>query len=277
MTFCFRQDEQLVTVVTDSFKCSRYCLVVIDFDYQVTKLANFRDLGGIGVTGGELKPSTLFRSDDLATIDHEEAERVAGHGLKLIIDFRSKPEAESTGRGPLGDHEISYLNLPLLDLAQQDHDIGQRIEQMSFTNQMLGSWYAMVLEQAAPMVVEGLWAIAQTDGPAVFHCAIGKDRTGIFAASALSLMGANREAIVADFAKTQERLPQILARLSHSQPFWTPEIMVKSGALVRAEAEAMQAMFDVLDQKGLGITELLQSAGANSELVEKLTSKHLAN
>lgn len=250
---------------------------MIDYGYQVSKLANFRDLGGINLSKGSLRDGTLFRSDDLATIDHEEAERVASHGLELIIDFRSKPEAEATGRGPLGDYDIAYLNLPLLDMASQDHDIGQRIEQMSFTNEMLGAWYAMVLEKAATMVVEGLWAIAETPGPTVFHCAIGKDRTGIFAASTLALMGAERSAIVTDFAKTEERLPQILARLSHSQPFWTPEVMEKSGALVRAEAEAMETMFDVLHTKGFTVQELLEDAGATSELREKLLQKHLAN
>lgn len=250
---------------------------MIDFGYQVSKLANFRDLGGISLGAGRLRDGTLFRSDDLATIDAEEAEKVASHGLELIIDFRSKEEAQATGRGPLGGHDIAYLNLPLLDLAKQDHDIGQRIEQMSFTNEMLGAWYTMVLENAAPMVVEGLWAIAQTPGPTVFHCAIGKDRTGIFAASALSLMGAEQGEIVRDFAKTEEKLPQILARLSHSQPFWTPELMEKSGALVRAEAEAMETMFSVVHAKGTSVTELLERAGATPELTQKLLSKHLTN
>lgn len=67
---------------------------------------------------------------------------------------------------------------------------------------MLGAWYAKVLVGAAPMIVEGLQAIAQTDGPAVFHCAIGKDRTGIFAAWALTLMGASREEVIRDFTLT---------------------------------------------------------------------------
>lgn len=250
---------------------------MIDRAYQVTKLANFRDLGGVRIGASQLSSKILFRSDDLSTIDEAEAQRVAEHGIKLIVDFRSKAEAEAIGRGPLGDHPIEYLNLPLLDFTKDDHNLGQQIEQVSFTNQMLGAWYAKVFVGAAPMIVEGLQAIAQTDGPAVFHCAIGKDRTGIFAASALTLMGASREEVIRDFTLTEERLPQILARLSVSQPFWSEDIILKSGALVRAEAEAMHAMFDTLRASGLEVAEVLETAGADQALVTKLLAKHLVD
>lgn len=250
---------------------------MIDKSYPVTKLANFRDLGGVELATGQLTPKMLFRSDDLSTIDEPEAERVAEHGIKLIVDFRSRAEAEAIGRGPLGDHPIEYLNLPLLDFTKEDHNLGQQIEQLSFTNQMLGAWYAKVFVGAAPMIVEGLQAIADTDGPAVFHCAIGKDRTGIFAASVLTLMGASREEVVRDFTLTEERLPQILARLSVSQPFWSEDVIVKSGTLLRAEAQAMHAMFDSLSEAGLSVAEVLADAGADQGLVKKLLDKHLAN
>lgn len=249
---------------------------MIDKTYPVSKLANFRDLGGVRIGASQLSSNMLFRSDDMSTIDEVEAQRISDHGIKLIVDFRSKAEAEAIGRGPLGEYPIEYLNLPLLDFTKDDHNLGQQIEQVTFTNQMLGAWYAKVFVGAAPMIVEGLQAIAQTDGPAVFHCAIGKDRTGIFAASALTLMGASREEIIRDFTLTEERLPQILARLSVSQPFWSEEIILKSGALVRAEAEAMHAMFDSLSANGLEVSEVLEAAGADQALVTKLLAKHLA-
>lgn len=250
---------------------------MIDKTYSVSKLANFRDLGGVRIGASQLSSNMLFRSDDMSTIDEAEAQRISDHGIKLIVDFRSKAEAEAIGRGPLGEYPIEYLNLPLLDFTKDDHNLGQQIEQVTFTNQMLGAWYAKVFVGAAPMIVEGLQAIAQTDGPAVFHCAIGKDRTGIFAASALTLMGASREEVIRDFTLTEERLPQILARLSVSQPFWSEDIILKSGALVRAEAEAMHAMFDNLSANGLEVSEVLEAAGADQALVTKLLSKHLAN
>lgn len=72
-------------------------------------------------------------------------------------------------------------------------------------------------------------------------------------------------------------MPQILARLSVSQPFWSEDVILKSGALVRAEAEAMHAMFDTLGASGLEIADVMATAGADQSLVTKLLAKHLVN
>ena len=56
--------------------------------------------------------------------------------------------------------------------------------------------------------------MADPDGPpALFHCAAGKDRTGVLAALVLDAVGVERDAIVADFALTNERLERVGARL----------------------------------------------------------------
>lgn len=63
---------------------------MIDRTYEVSKLAYFRDLGGVRIGASQLSSDILFRSDDLSTIDEAEAQRVAEHGIKLIVDSRSK-------------------------------------------------------------------------------------------------------------------------------------------------------------------------------------------
>lgn len=247
---------------------------MIDSNYDVSKLANFRDLGGLELSSGLLADKTLFRSDDLSTINPDEAQRVAETGVKLIIDLRSKAEAETSGRGELANYPIEYLNLPLLDFSKQGQNISDRVRRENFSNQMLGNWYAKVMQDVAPMLVEGITAVAETSGSVVFHCAIGKDRTGIFAASILTLMGVSQHQVVEDFTKTEQNLPQILARLSRSQPFWTPELISQSGALVRAEPEAMNTMFDSLAAENTSVQEILGSAGVTGNLIQKLIQKH---
>lgn len=247
---------------------------MIDSSYDVSKLANFRDLGGLKLGSGPLAEKTLFRSDDLSTINSGEAQRVAENGVKLIIDLRSKAEAASSGRGELANYSIEYLNLPLLDFSKQGQNLSERVRQEHFSNRMLGTWYAKVMQDVAPMLVEGITAVAETEGSVVFHCAIGKDRTGIFAASILTLMGVSQHQVVEDFTKTEQNLPQILARLSHSQPFWTPELISQSGALVRAEPEAMNTMFETLATNNTSVQEILGKAGATDSLIQKLVQKH---
>jgi hypothetical protein len=49
--------------------------------------------------------------------------------------------------------------------------------------------------------------------PALFHCAAGKDRTGVLAALVLEMNGVVRDAVIADFALTNERLDAVARRL----------------------------------------------------------------
>jgi protein-tyrosine phosphatase len=62
-------------------------------------------------------------------------------------------------------------------------------------------------------VLAALHEIANADGATLVHCAAGKDRTGTLVAIALTLAGADREAIIADYAASTERIQQIVDRL----------------------------------------------------------------
>src|SRR5207248_11765553 len=48
-------------------------------------------------------------------------------------------------------------------------------------------------------------------GPVLFHCAAGKDRTGVAAALLLTVLGADRDVVRADYAASAAALPEIEA------------------------------------------------------------------
>jgi protein-tyrosine phosphatase len=54
----------------------------------------------------------------------------------------------------------------------------------------------------APAYSALLGAIAERTGPVVFGCTAGKDRTGFGAALLLSLLGAERQTVIADYRAT---------------------------------------------------------------------------
>jgi protein-tyrosine phosphatase len=246
---------------------------MIDSSFPVSKLANFRDLGGQRSDYGVTRRGQLFRSDDLATIDEQEAERIAATGISLIIDLRSPQEIKEIGRGPLEQFEIGYVNAPLLTSYGSGNQIDQVLE-ADFTNQMLGQWYAKVFLESLPTLVSGIQEISESSGPTVFHCAVGKDRTGIFAATLLSVLGVSSEAIVADYNRTNDNLRAVLARLRSSQPFWTEELMVRSGALMRADSEAMETMLGELGSASR-IQDHLLSGGLTLQQIANLRAKFL--
>lgn len=82
---------------------------------ELIPLANFRNLGGIPVRGGYIKPGLIARADDLSFIDEAGARSITDRGTNLILDLRSAQEANCTGRGPLGSTDLTYLHQPLVD------------------------------------------------------------------------------------------------------------------------------------------------------------------
>ena len=63
--------------------------------------------------------------------------------------------------------------------------------------------YRFLLESAGTEFVEVLQIIAEpANHPLVFHCAAGKDRAGLIAATVLGLLEVDDEEIVADYAQT---------------------------------------------------------------------------
>ena len=61
--------------------------------------------------------------------------------------------------------------------------------------------------------------LAESDRPHVFHCAAGKDRTGVISALILSLLEVPRETIVSDYAFSRRNLDQVNARLRSSSTY----------------------------------------------------------
>merc|ERR1712080_249395 len=64
------------------------------------------------------------------------------------------------------------------------------------------------LEMGKESIASALRAIARPGGlPALFHCSIGKDRTGLLAMMLLNLAGASDEEIAVDYKLTRDFVP----------------------------------------------------------------------
>jgi protein-tyrosine phosphatase len=153
-------------------------------------LANFRDLGGIPVAGGgSIRPGLLFRSDSVAYATEADATMLVEKlGLRTVVDLRDTPEVEAFGRGPLVATDVGYVNLPIGDVGHS----ATRPEQ-----------YADMLLYNGPAVADLIRALgAPGFAPALIHCQIGCDRTGIVVAAILSLCGVADDEICADYARS---------------------------------------------------------------------------
>lgn len=78
-------------------------------------------------------------------------------------------------------------------------------------DQVLNRLYARCL--ASESLPQAITRIAENaDRPTLFHCAAGKDRTGVVAAVVLSLLGVDEDAIVTDYLRSAAAMPRMVER-----------------------------------------------------------------
>jgi hypothetical protein len=229
---------------------------------------NFRDLGGYPTAdGGTTRWRQLYRSDTLHDLTDADLATLRGIGLRTIIDLRTPAELESTGRGPLEEHDIAYLHLSVIQEATaQDPVLLPPLAELD-----LSFVYLHWLESSPRAFVEALTALGNPESyPAVFHCAAGKDRTGVLAALVLDIVGVERKVIVEDYALTATNLDSILVRQGRDPE--TAERMVAAPQLFTAESRTMEAFLDGLYEKHGGARHWALASGVTSKSLDGLTA-----
>lgn len=160
---------------------------------EVEGVFNARDVGGIPASGGRIRDGVLLRSGSLVAATPAgaaELERRVTH----IVDLR---DGQEVAEAPSAVRSIATTNLPLFlgSVASFfDEDLG------------LDEMYRHLIEESGERLADAVRVIAREERTLV-HCTVGKDRTGVTVALALSAVGAERDAVVADYALTASLLP----------------------------------------------------------------------
>jgi protein tyrosine/serine phosphatase len=227
---------------------------------------NFRDLGGYPTEdGGALRWRQLFRADGLHALTPRGIATVRDEiQLGDIIDLRSSAELELDGRGPLEREAIRFHHLPLFDGGR-----GQKTPPLGAT---LAELYYGMIDFARGPIAKVITVLARTDQPAVFHCAAGKDRTGVVSALLLSLLGVREEIIVADYAATREALDAIVKRLMASEGYRGMFDELPRDTL-HADPETMEGFLARLRAEFGGVAGYARAIGIDDTDVERLRAR----
>ncbi|MDF2235093.1 tyrosine-protein phosphatase [Albimonas sp. CAU 1670] len=215
---------------------------------------NIRDMGGWPTARGRTAFRRALRADSLHRLDDEGIAALRDLGLTLVIDLRRAEELELApnpfARGVPG---VTYVHLSLFE--DLDPTALPEVE----TETPLLALYLLALEQRGPAFVEVMRLIARMeDGAALFHCAAGKDRTGMIAAFLLLLAGAEPETVAEDYAATGARLPSLLAALEADARAHGREL---NPDLLSADADTMHAMLRALETRHGGAETYLRRHG----------------
>lgn len=242
----------------------------IDLDGAV----NVRDLAGLPAEGGRrVAPGRLLRGDNLQGLSAADVHLlVAGLGVTTVVDLRSPAEVAAAGPGPLSRVEsVRHAHHPVLAESGTATDAGADAlavrrdgARFRYPGDLMCGHYLGYLENRPANVTGALRSVARSGGAALVHCAAGKDRTGVVIALALSIAGVRRDAIVADYAATGERISAVLGRLRSSLTY-AADVNSRPDSDHYPRAETMAAFLEQVDSRYGGTLAWLRGHGFGAD------------
>ena len=165
---------------------------------------NFRDLGGYATRDGRhVRWGHLYRSGVMSYLTDADRLRLDGLGLRTLCDFRSPGERkrEPTNWPAPGvqvlhwDYDFRNVSLRavLADVTELTAET---------THRCMTELYRRLPTLFARPYADLFSKLAQRESPLVFHCAAGKDRTGLAAALILISLGVPRDSVLDDYMLT---------------------------------------------------------------------------
>ncbi|GAM98424.1 possible protein-tyrosine phosphatase [alpha proteobacterium U9-1i] len=192
---------------------------LIKFD----RILNFRDFGGWDtVDGGRIHRGVLFRSAAFHDASDADIEKLNAMGVRFLVDLRRPEERTHEPNKWPGETTRSIFNEdgygaalpPHLQALLQDDLTAKTVR-----DYMLHIYRAFAFEARHIDLYRSWFRELAEGGPAIIHCAAGKDRTGLGCALTLLTLGVPEEAVFADYEFTNQavdieaRLPRIKARM----------------------------------------------------------------
>jgi protein-tyrosine phosphatase len=165
---------------------------------QFPNLLNARDLGGHSTTdGGRTRWRAFLRTDDLCHLTPEGERALREYGVRTVVDLRwpeevhNRPSVFRTQPGDVAYHHISML-LETEAVWRSSTPMGPK-----------ETWNRVVLDHAGREIVQVLALMARAaPGVVLFHCAAGKDRTGLIAILLLAIADVGADSIAEDYAQS---------------------------------------------------------------------------
>lgn len=203
---------------------------------DVGGVTNVRDVGGIPAAGGRIRSGVLLRSGQLSGATTAGAAELRQR-VRRIVDLR---DGEEVAAEPSEIDGPDTTHLPLF--------LGS-VRSFFESDTSLDDLYLHLLEESSERLVDAIRIIAAGE-PTLVHCTVGKDRTGVTVALALSAAGADREAVIADYAMTESQLPaqrsqRIVAYLQAQHP----EAVHAVALATQSPAPVMRRLLEQVDER----------------------------
>jgi protein-tyrosine phosphatase len=236
---------------------------------------NFRDLGGYAASEHRtVRWGLIYRADGIHRIEGGDLARVAGLGIRTVLDLRTRGELADHGRVASESIAASYRHLPLLEQVWERDLPAAEIDAVDF----LAGRYLEMLDKGASSIVTALAAMADAARlPLVFHCSAGKDRTGVLAAILLSVLGVRDDDIAADYALSRDAMRELAEWVRTDRPESYEMMASQPPAFLDAPPLAMRGFLAGARSQHGSLTDYVRGIGFADRDVDALRSALLSS
>jgi protein-tyrosine phosphatase len=241
----------------------------------LNKAYNVRDLGGYPTTGGGITKWRVFlRGDDLSGLDGEDIRFLLDYGVKAVVDLRTAEEVKLQPNPFRSVKGVNYTNISLAtDLVGDVTRILAENPQM-----FIREFYLSLLANATGAIERIFSFIAdQPKGCTLFHCAAGKDRTGITAMLLLGIAGVDRYDIMTNYEITYTNIrhnpifqvekegvqEELRAKLPENMPM----------DLMYSKTEYLEPAIEFIMDRYGGFEQYLMAAGVTAGMVSMIKDR----
>ncbi len=262
---------------------------------------NTRDLGGYPTKDGRtIAYKRLIRSDCLANITKKD-EDILLHDLHVLYEVDMRGKHEILTRPNVKLENVTFLHLPIQEEEKREEDYNPHTNilvedkalqhtidylfRMDFKGDITIAFekvYRNMLRPFGKSAYEKFirLCIKNKEGAILFHCADGKDRSGLAAAILLLSLGVEKEIVIQDYLKTNEntidkarKREEYLRNVAHIQD----ETIINSiKAVAGVRRNWIEAAFDEMEKQAGTIDNFInQELHLSEEDLEELRNNYL--
>ena len=226
---------------------------------------NVRDLGGYPTSDGrQTRWKTFVRAASLHALQPASQSALIDYGIRTVIDLRRTRETEEAPNVFAGSSQVTYHHQNMLgDEPEPEDDSIERVEPAKYITAIYRSW----LDLRQPQIGRTLATLAEPESrPAIYHCAVGKDRTGVISALLLGIAGVPEEIIAEDYALSARYLLDRYFVKEASNPGYTREDYQRESC----PPDAMLKVLEYVNERYGGIEPYVRTTGLNSGQIESI-------
>lgn len=225
--------------------------------YPLENIVNCRDLGGYPSKYGCTQFGRFIRCGTVGRPTEDDIEMLKKLNVSTVIDLRGDFEFNDQNNGfeRLTDN-VNHVSLYELNVAEAKN-----------VKMTLSEVYEYIVDNYRDNIGKALKAVAEAPaGTVLYHCFLGKDRTGILTLMLLTIAGVDEDDIVADYQLTYTYLENYIR--THADSLWDTDAEMHYSL-----PQTMRTLISYIKEKYGSVENYIRTTGIGDEDTAKIRKR----